>query len=92
MFLRKMLLTIITFLTGDDQHKGVQRVASFIILGIALLMSSVLFGYALVRPVGDTKTCLTIIELLLLSGVGLMLGQFIERAAIKRKLGITDAK
>ena len=92
MFLRKMILTLINYLTVEEQHKGVLRLVPFVLLGITVLMSSVLFGYSLVRVVADTKTCLTIIELLALSMLSLFFGHIVDTSLLKRKLGKTNVK
>ena len=72
-------------LTDDDKYRGLQRVCAFGCLTIATLMGTTLFVISTHHVVKDVKTCITILELFLMTSIGLLLGTFIDRSTFRKK-------
>jgi hypothetical protein len=60
------------FLHDSEGDKSSKRLVGVVLLGVALIMASTLFIFALKKQVGDPSTCLSVLQYLFIAGTSLL--------------------
>jgi hypothetical protein len=73
------------FLRDSDGNKSSKRLWGTILLGVGSIMASSLFIFALYRTIGDSNTCLSVLQYLFISGASLLGIGVAENFTIRNK-------
>jgi hypothetical protein len=61
-----------SFLQDGEGNNSSKRLAGLLLIGIGIVLSIILFWRSLTSPVGDSQTALSIIDIFLITGGGLL--------------------
>ena len=89
--IHKLFMKMLAALSNDAKYRGLQRGVAFMTLFLALGMGVTIYCISITGKVYDTKTCITVLELFLFTGVGQLLGNFIDSTKLGRKNKVTTA-